>query len=132
MSENILQQELPNVGMERKGMTSTATDFLFSYSFAVFFYFCAIPIFSHIHTQWFASQKRIKEKGSERRPHSNTFICAMLTRLNSPSESLMRKNGLAEEPTRCIHSCHHHLNPRLLNPQLCPPAWMGNDLSVSI
>lgn len=54
----------------------------------------------------------------------------MLTRLDSPSERLMRRNGLVEEPSGCIHSCHHHLNPGLLNLQLWPPAWMGNDLSM--
>ena len=78
----------------------------------------------------FAPRRRMEEQSTERRPHSDIFICVVLTRLNSPSERLMRRNGLAEEPTGCIHSCHHHLNPGLLNLQLWPPTWMGNDLSV--
>lgn len=81
-------------------------------------------------TQFFALQRRIKEQGRDRRPNSNIFICVVLTRLDSPSERLMRRNGLVEEPSGCIHSCHHHLNPGLLNLQLWPPAWMGNDLSM--
>lgn len=71
-----------------------------------------------------------KEQSTERRPHSNIFIYVVLTWLNFPFKRLMRRNGLVEEPTGCIHSCHHHLNPGLLNLQLWPPTWMGNDLSV--
>lgn len=80
----------------------------------------------------FAPRGRMEEQSTERRPHSDIFICVVLTRLNSPSERLMRRNGLVEEPTGCIHSCHHHLNPGLLNPQLWSPEWMGNDLSDTL
>lgn len=44
----------------------------------------------------------------------------MLTQPDSPSEKLMRRNGLVEEPTGRIYTCHRHLNPRLLNLQLRP------------
>lgn len=50
-----------------------------------------------------------------RSPHSDIFMYVVLTWLNSPSERLMRRNGLVKEPTGCIHSCHHHLNPELLS-----------------
>lgn len=83
-------------------------------------------------THCFAPRRRMKEQSRERRPHSDIFICVVLTQLNSPSEKLMRRNGLVEEPTGCIHSCHHHLNPGVLNLQLWPPTWMGNDLSVLV
>lgn len=94
----------------------------------VFVFYCILSL-SFKCTLSFAAPRRMKRQSTERRPH-NIFICAVLTLLNSPSERLMRRNGLVEEPTGCIHSCHHHLNPGLLNPQLWPPAWMGNDLSV--
>lgn len=48
------------------------------------------------------------------------FISVVLTQPDSPSEKLMRRNGLVEEPTGRIYTCHRHLNPRLLNLQLRP------------
>lgn len=96
------------------------------------FYYCALSLslfLSNAHSA-FAPRRRKQEQSTARRPHSDIFIYVVLTRLNSPSERLMRKNGLVEEPTGCIYSCHHHLNPGLLNLQLWPPTWMGNDLSV--
>lgn len=78
----------------------------------------------------FAPRRRKQEQSAGRSPHSDIFMYVVLTRLNSPSERLMRRNGLVEEPTGCIHSCHHHLNPGLLNLHIWPPTWMGNDLSA--
>jgi hypothetical protein len=52
-------------------------------------------------------------KQSVGRPHS--LISVVLTQLNSPSERLMRRNGLVEEPAMCIHSCHHQLHTGLLS-----------------
>lgn len=77
-----------------------------------------------------APRRRKQEQSAGRSPHSDIFMYVVLTRLNSPSERLMRRNGLVEEPTGCIHSCHHHLNPGLLNLHIWPPTWMGNDLSA--
>lgn len=124
-TKNFLQQKVE--GSERWPVCSVPQQWV-SFLLLFLFYFCGIFLFIQMHTIlcfW------MLEWGNERRPHSDAFMCAVLTRLNSPSERLMRKNGLAQEPTGCIHSCHHHLNPRLLNLQLWPPAWMGNDLSAA-
>lgn len=64
-------------------------------------------------------------------PHGDIFISVALTRLHSPSERLMRRNGLAEEESLRNHSGRYHLNAALLSPWLGPPAQMGNDLSIS-
>lgn len=48
------------------------------------------------------------------------FISVLLTQPDSPSEKLMRRNGLVEEPTGRIYTCHRHLNSGLLNLQLRP------------
>lgn len=111
---------------ERQELQETEKVF-FSYVFVV--YSCILFLSLKCMLS-FAPRWRMKEQSTERKPHSNIFICVVLTWLNSPFERLMRRNGLVEEPTGCIHSCHHHLNPGLLNLQLWPPTWMGNDLSV--
>lgn len=60
------------------------------------------------------------------------FIGIVLTQLNSPSEKRMRRNGLAEEASGCIH-----IAAVIVWIQCCwvsslgPLQWMGNDLSVS-
>lgn len=119
------QQELQERETER--MCPTSLSALSPFVFV--FFSCALSL-SLKCTLSFAPRRRMEEQSTERRPHSDIFICVVLTRQNSPSEKLMRRNGLVEEPTGCIHSCHHHLNPGLLNLQLWPPTWMGNDLSV--
>lgn len=68
-------------------------------------------------------REEIKSK-AQRGGHTAAFL-SVLTRLNSPFERLMRRNGLVEEPTECIHCCHHHLNPGLLSLQLWPPYMDG-------
>lgn len=45
----------------------------------------------------------------------------MLTQPDSPSKKLMRRNGLMEEPTGRIYTCHRHLISGLLNLQPPPP-----------
>lgn len=123
------QQEPWGRETETERLSPTRVASLFPPSLLSFIPSLALSV-SQMHTLSFAPQRRMRKQSTERRPHSDIFICVVLTRLNSPSERLMRRNGLVEEPTGCIHSCHHHLNPGLLNPQLWPPAWMGNDLSV--
>lgn len=115
----------------RQSECPTRIVFRFSTTLSLSFYSCALSL-SLKCTHCFAPWRRMKEQSRERRPHSDIFICVVLTQLNSPSEKLMRRNGLVEEPTGCIHSCHHHLNPGVLNLQLWPPTWMGNDLSVLV
>eukprot|EP00064_Thunnus_orientalis_P003731 superscaffoldBa00000317_g3742 len=64
----------------------------------------------------------MKEQSTERRPHSDIFICVVLTQLNSPSERLMRRNGLVEEPTgiRATSSPSHNGIPeQLVGPPKC-------------
>lgn len=58
------------------------------------------------------------ELGEEAAP--DIFISVVLTQPDSPSEKLMRRNGLVEEPTGRIYTCHRHLNPGLLNLQSRP------------
>lgn len=111
---------------EQQELLDTETVF-FAHIFS-FFYSCILSFsLSNASSHWLHGEEW---NSTERRPQSNIFIYVVLTWLNSPFKRLMRTNGLVEEPTACIHSCHHHLNPGLLNLQLWPPTWMGNDLSV--
>lgn len=102
-------------------------DSLFCSGFLCLCLFC-LPSHSFKQTLLCSSEKN--EQGTERRPHSDIFICVVLTQPNSPSERLMRRNGLVNEPTGCSRGCHHHLNAGVLTVQLWPPTWMGNDLSA--
>lgn len=104
------------VSVSHKASLSVLSCFVFvfySCTHSLFFLKCTLSFCS--------SREEWKSKSTQRRPHSDVFIGIVLTPLNSPSEKLMRRNGLVEEPTGCIHSCHHHLNPGLLSLQVWPP-----------
>lgn len=124
------QRELQERDGDRRSVSHKNNLFCFSLCLCLCLLFLCSLSLSLKCTLSFAPWRRMKEQSTERRPHSDIFICVVLTPQNSPSEKLMRRNGLVEEPTGCIHSCHHHLNPGLLNLQLWPPTWIGNDLSV--
>lgn len=80
-----------------------------------------VSVYAIEHTGWGAGVEWVflsVELGEE--AAWDIFISVVLTQPDSPSEKLMRRNGLVEEPTGRIYTCHRHLNPGLLNLQLRP------------
>lgn len=121
------QQEL----QERYTKTEWAShEESFSICSPCFFYYYAAFSFPQMHTLLLLHGVESKSR-TRRGGHTATFL-SMLCWLGRtlPLRGWWGGMALWREPAECIYSCHHHLNPGLLNLQLWPPTWMGNDLSV--
>lgn len=93
--------------------------------------FISLLSFSQMHTLLLLHREESKSK-AQRGGHTATFL-SLLCWLGwtLPLRGWWGEMALWRNQPGAS-SCHHHMNPGLLNLQLWPPTWMGNDLSALV